>query len=48
MWLHSDILSTIPSQPVFDLTPKSCVLGIEEANTNCIVFLTGPEFELTI
>jgi hypothetical protein len=39
----------IPSQPVFALSPKWCVLSGETTNTNCIVFgLTRPGLEPTI
>jgi len=39
----------IPSQPVFALSPKCCVLSGEATNTNFIVFgLTRPGLERTI
>ena len=39
----------VPSQPVFALSPKSCVLSGEATNTNFIVFcLNRPGLEPTI
>jgi hypothetical protein len=39
----------IPSQPIFAITPKNCMLCGEAANTNLIVFyLIRPGLEPTI